>query len=65
MLKTITKNMFDVAAGLTIVATIFYLAAITQVMPMPENASKRLSEISLNIMDVLFACGSWVFRLFE
>lgn len=64
VLKTITKNMFDVVAGVTITAAVFYLAAITQVLPLPESALTRLSGFSSNVMDVLFACGSWVIRLF-
>lgn len=63
MFKTITNNMFNAVAALTIVATICYLAAITHIMPLPENASRRLSEISIGIMDILFAGGSWVIRL--
>jgi len=65
MLKTIAKNMFDVVAGLTMIATVFYLAAITHLVPMPESALKRLDEISLDVMGALFAGGSWVIRLFE
>ncbi|MFZ0151656.1 MAG: hypothetical protein WAN27_11115 [Xanthobacteraceae bacterium] len=64
MLKTITKNMFDVVAGITMIAAVFYLAAITQVLPLPESALTRLNGFSSNVMDVLFACGSWVIRLF-
>ena len=64
MLKTITKNMFDVVAGVTITAAVFYLAAITHMLPLPESALTRLSGFSSNVMDVLFACGSWVIRLF-
>jgi hypothetical protein len=64
VLKTITKNMFDVVAGITMIAAVFYLAAITHMLPLPESAVTLLSEFSLNVMDVLFACGSWVIRLF-
>jgi hypothetical protein len=64
VLKTITKNMFDVVAGVTIIAAVFYLAAITHILPLPESALTRLSGFSSNVMDVLFACGSWVIRLF-
>jgi len=60
MLKTITKNMFDVVAGLTIIAVVFYLAVITYILPLPENALKRLEEVSLGIMDVLLACVTWL-----
>jgi hypothetical protein len=63
MFKTITNNMFNAVAALTIVAAVCYLAAITHIMPLPENASRRLSEISIGIMDILFAGGSWVIRL--
>jgi len=64
VLKTITKNMFDVVTGVTIIAVVFYLAAITHMLPLPESALTRLSGFSSNVMDVLFACGSWVIRLF-
>jgi hypothetical protein len=64
VLKTITKNMFDVVAGITIIAAVFYLATITHILPLPENVLTRLSGFSSNVMDVLFACGSWVIRLF-
>jgi hypothetical protein len=64
VLKTITKNMFDVVAGITMIAAVFYLAAITQVLPLPESALTRLNGFSSNVMDVLLACGSWVIRLF-
>ena len=60
MLRTITKNMFDAVAGLTIFAAVFYLAAITHIVPLPENALKGLSEVSLDIMDVLVACVAWL-----
>jgi len=64
MLKTVTKNMFDVVASLTMVAAVFYLAAITHIVPLPESALTRISEFSLNVMNVLFAGGSWVIRFF-
>ncbi len=38
MLKTITRNMFNVVAGVTIIAAVFYLAAITHILPLPESA---------------------------
>ena len=56
--------MFDVVASLTMVAAVFYLAAITHIVPLPESALTRSSEFSLNVMNVLFAGGSWVIRLF-
>jgi len=62
MLKTITKNMFDVIACLTIIVSVFYLAAITHILPLPESALTHLSGFASNVMDVLFACGSWVIR---
>ena len=64
VLKTITKNMFDVVAGITIIAAVLYLAAVTHVLPLPESALTRLSGFSSNVMDVLFVCGSWVIRFF-
>ena len=62
MLRTITKHMFDAVAALTIIATIFYLAAIAHIVPLPGNALKRLGEVSVDIMNVLFACGAWLAR---
>ena len=64
MLEALIKNMFDIIASLTIIVVVFYLAAITHILPLPESALTRLSGFSLNVMDVLFACGSWVIRLF-
>jgi hypothetical protein len=60
MLRAIIKNMFDAVAALTIIAAVFYLAAITHIVPLPENALKRLGEVSLAIMDVLLACIVWL-----
>jgi hypothetical protein len=60
MLRTTTKNMFDAVAGLMIIAAVFYLSAITHIVPLPENVLKRLGEVSFDIMDVLFACGAWL-----
>ena len=62
MLKTITKNMFDIIAGLTIIVAVFYLAAVTHILPLPESALTRLNGFASNVMDILFACGSWVIR---
>ena len=53
MVKIITKNMFDAAAGLTIIAVVFYLAAILHIMPVPENALNRINEIATDVMGVL------------
>ena len=64
MLKAFTKYMFDMVAALTIIVAVFYLAAVTHILPLPESALTRLSGFSSNVMDVLFACGSWVIRLF-
>ena len=64
MLKTITKNMFDIVTVLIIIVSVFYLAAITHILPLSESALTRLNGFSSNVMDVLFACGSWVIRLF-
>jgi hypothetical protein len=62
MLKALTKNLFDVVAALTIIVAAFYLAAITHLLPLPESALTRVGGFSSNVMDVLFACGSWVIR---
>ena len=62
MLKTITKNMFDIIAVLIIIVSVFYLAAITHIMPLSESALTRLNGFASNVMDVLFASDSWVIR---
>jgi hypothetical protein len=38
MLKALTKNMFNIVAALTIIIAVFYLAAITHILPLPESA---------------------------
>ena len=54
------KNTFDAVAGLMIIAAVFYLAAITHIMPVPEIALNRINEIATDVMDVLVACGTWL-----
>jgi hypothetical protein len=58
-------SLFDAVAGLTIIATVFYLAAITHILPLPESALARLGEFASNVVGVLFAGGSWVLRHFD
>ena len=53
MLKTITKNIFDVFAGFMMIAVVFYLAAITHIMPLPESVLSRVSEFALVFTNVL------------
>ena len=60
MLKIINKNTFEVVMGIMTIAAAFYLAVITYILPLPENALKRLEEVSLGIMDVLLACVTWL-----
>jgi hypothetical protein len=60
MLTTIKKNTFDVVVGLMIIAIVFYLAAITHIVPVPENALNHINEIATAVMDVLVVCGSWL-----
>jgi len=62
VLKTITKNWFDIFAVLVMIVSVFYLAAITHILPLSESALTRLYGFSSNVMDVLFAGGSWVIR---
>ena len=57
MLKTISKAGFDVVAVLTMIVTVFYLAAITHIMPLPANVLSRINEVSLAVMDVLLAAA--------
>jgi hypothetical protein len=54
MRKTIT--IFDVVMGLMIIMSAFYLAAITHIMPLPENVLTRVTELSLDVFDVLLTC---------
>ena len=65
MLKTISKTGVDVILCLTMVVTVFYLAAITHIMPLPENVLSRINQGALAVMDVLLACSVWVIRIFE
>ena len=60
MLKTITKNIFDVFAGFMMIVVVFYLAAITHIMPLPESAMTRLGEFCSTATNVLVACVAWV-----
>jgi hypothetical protein len=60
MLKTIKKNTFDVVVGFMIIAAVFYLAAITHIMPVPENALNRINEIATDVMDVVVVCVAWL-----
>jgi len=53
MLKKITS--FDAFACLVMIAAIFYLAAITHILPLPESALTRLSRFSISVVDVLYA----------
>jgi hypothetical protein len=60
MLKAVNKHIFDVVAGFAIVFAVFYLAAITHIMPLPENALTRLNEFSSSVMDILIAYVAWL-----
>jgi hypothetical protein len=65
MLKTISKTGVDVILCLTMVVIVFYLAAITHIMPLPENVLRRISEVSLFVMDVLLVSVTWLISLFS
>ena len=65
MLKTITKNIFDVFAGFMMIAVVFYLAAITHIMPLPESVLSRVSEFALRFTNVLVTCIAWLISLFS
>jgi hypothetical protein len=60
MLKTVNRNLFDVVVGLMIIVALFYLAAITRIMPLPESALTRIGEIAVNVMNVFFAFVVWL-----
>jgi hypothetical protein len=64
-LKIISKTGVDVFLCLTMVVTVFYLAAITHIMPLPENVLSRISEVSLAVMGVLLVCVTWLTSLFS
>jgi hypothetical protein len=59
-LKNIGGVIFDVVVGLTTIATLFYLAAITHILPVPESALGRVDEFSLYAWAVLLAGGEWL-----
>ena len=65
MLKAINKHIFDAVAGFVMVVTVFYLAAITHIMPLPENVLSRISEFSLSVMGVLFARVAWLISFLD
>ena len=64
-MKTISKTGVDVILCLTMVVIVFYLAAITHIMPLPENVLRRISEVSLFVMDVLLVSVTWLISLFS
>ena len=65
MIKIITKNMFDVVVGFMLTVTVFYLAAITHIMPLPESVLSRVSEFALRFTNVLVTCIAWLISLFS
>ena len=65
MLKTISKTGVDAILCLTMVVIVFYLAAITHIMPLPENVLSRISEVSLVVWDVLLVSVVWLISLFS
>ena len=64
-MKTISKTGVDVILCLTMVGTVFYLAAITHIMPLPESVLSRVSEFALRFTNVLFTCIAWLISLFS
>ena len=64
-MKTISKTGVDVILCLTMGVIVFYLAAITHIMPLPENVLRRISEVSLFVMDVLLVSVTWLISLFS
>jgi hypothetical protein len=59
-LKNISGVIFDVVVGFMVIVVLSYLAAITHILPLPENALGRIAEFSLYAWAVLFACGEWL-----
>jgi len=64
-MSKITKNIFDVFAGFMMIAVVFYLAAITHIMPLPESVLSRVSEFALAFTNVLVTCVAWLISLFS
>ena len=64
-MSKITKNIFDVFAGFMMIAVVFYLAAITHIMPLPESVLSRVSEFALRFTNVLVTCIAWLISLFS
>jgi hypothetical protein len=60
MLKTVTNSIFDVVAGLTMIVAVFYLAAITHIMPLPDSVLSRVNEFASAFMNVLVTCAAWL-----
>jgi hypothetical protein len=60
MWKNIGDAIFDVAVGLTALVLLFYLGAITHILPLPENALGRINEFTTAAAPVMLACGAWV-----
>ena len=60
MLKTVSNSIFDVVASLTMIVVVFYLAAITHIMPLPESVLSRVSEFASGFMNVLVTCAAWL-----
>jgi len=65
MLKTITRNIFDVFAGFMMIAVLFYLGAITHIMPLPNSVLSRVSEFAIAFTNVLVTCVTWLIALFS
>jgi hypothetical protein len=59
-LKTIGDAIFNVVVGITTIVALFYLAGITHILPLPENALGLIDEFSLYAWAVLLACGDWL-----
>ena len=64
-MKIISKTGVDIIFCLTMVVSVFYLAAITHIMPLPENVLSRIGELSLAVMGVLLVCVTWLISLFS
>ena len=64
-MKTITRNIFDVFAGFMMIAVLFYLGAITHIMPLPYSVLSRVSEFAIAFTNVLVTCVTWLIALFS
>jgi hypothetical protein len=60
MWKNIGGAIFDVVVVLTALVILFYLGAITHILPLSENALGRINEFTMTAAPLMLACGAWL-----